>query len=123
MNHSEDYSGHPRARGRLLSVVEQGVYVTHHAVDRLRLHHPNVGIRGTLALLTKAEEVEPGFIAPFLARSLAGVGDRYFISACRRGVFVVVPGRQGGSFPWALVTYLRFGSYQRDVAEQLLGAP
>lgn len=103
-------------------VVEQGVYVTRHARQRLQLHHPNAGIRVALALLARADEVEPGLIAPFLGRGLDAVRDRYFVSACRRGVFVVARGRLEGGFPWVLVTYLRFGPHQQAVAEQLLGA-
>lgn len=119
----EESSGRASYEARpSIAVVEQGVYVTLHARQRLQLHHPNAGIRGALALLARAEEVEAGLIAPFLGRRLDAVRDRYFVSACRRGVFVVARGRLEGGFPWALVTYLRFGPYQQAVAEQLLGA-
>lgn len=104
-----------------LGIVEQGVYVTQHALQRLRLHHPSAGVRGALALLSRAEEVAPRLIAPFLGRGPDAVRDRYFVSACRRGVFVVARGRREGGFPWVLVTYLRFGPHQQLVAERLLG--
>ncbi len=103
-------------------VVEQGVFVTSHAVERLREHHPRVGIRGTLALLARATEIEQGLAATFLGRSLAGVRDRYFLSADRRGIFAVARSFEGSSFHWVLVTYLRFGNYQQEVAERLMGA-
>lgn len=119
----EKYPGpHTHARRPHRSLVDEGVYVSGHALERLREHHPNVGVRGALALLARAQEVEPGFIAPFLGRPLEAVRDRYLISADRRGVFVIVPGPEGASFPWTARTYLRFGPYQQAVAEQLLGA-
>lgn len=102
-------------------VVEQGVYVSPHALQRLRLHHPKAGVRGALALLSRAQAVEPGLIAPFLGRGLNAVRDRYFVSACRRGVFVVAKSRHEGAFPWALVTYLRFGPHQQSEAARILG--
>lgn len=120
---TEESSGRASCDARpSIVVVEQGVYVSPHALQRLQLHHPKAGVRGALALLSRAEEVEPGLIAPFLGRGLNAVRDRYFVSACRRGVFVIAKGRHEGGFPWALVTYLRFGPHQQSVAEQLLGA-
>ena len=104
------------------SVVADGVFVTFHARERLRLHHPNAGVRGALALLDRSTEVEPGFIAPFIGRRAETLQDRYFVATDRSGVFVVARSFEGGTFPWALVTYLRFGQYQQEVAERLLGA-
>lgn len=120
MRHSEGSSGQSHARDGLSTVVEQGVYVTGHALDRLRLHHPRVGVRGALALLAEAREVEPGIIAPFLGRSLEGVRDRYFLSACGWGAFVLAASRSAGRSKWVLITYLRFGPYQHEVAQRLL---
>jgi hypothetical protein len=104
------------------SIIDDGVYVTGHALDRLREHHPRAGVRGALALLGRAEEIQPGLAAAFLGRSLDAVRDRYFLSADRRGIFAVAPSYEGRSFPWALVTYLRFGAHQQEVAERLMGA-
>ncbi|MBM4367834.1 MAG: hypothetical protein FJ102_16595 [Deltaproteobacteria bacterium] len=120
----KESSGSPRVqRGASSpSIVDEGVYVTPHALDRLREHHPNAGVRGALALLARAQEVEAGLAAAFLGRSLDGVRDRYFMSADRRGIFAVARSYEGRSFPWALVTYLRFGPHQQDVAERLMGA-
>lgn len=115
-------SGPRAARRPRPTLVDEGVYVSLHAPERLREHHPNVGVRGTLALLSRAREVEPGFIAPFLGRSLDGVRDRYFVSGDHRGVFVIAPSRKVGPSPWTAVTYLRFAPHQQAVAEQLLGA-
>lgn len=116
----EGTSGQSHVRDGHSTVVEQGVYVTSHALERLRIHHPRV--RGVLCLLAKAEEVEPGFIAPLLGRPLEAVRDRYFLSADGWGVFVLAPARSGGPSMWVLVTYLRFGPYQREVARRLLVA-
>ncbi len=60
---TEESSGRASCDARpSIAVVEQGVYVTLHARQRLQLHHPNAGIRGALALLARAEEVESGLM-------------------------------------------------------------
>ena len=101
--------------------IDEVVYFSRHALERLREHYPNVGVRGARAILAQAQTVEPGFIAPFLGRPLRAVRDRYLVSADRRGVFVLVPGPSGARFLWTACTYLRFGPYQQSVAAQLLG--
>ncbi len=97
-------------------------WVSPHALDRLREHRSRIGVRGALALLERSTEVEPGFASPLLGRPLEKVRDRYFFSADRRGVFVIAPSFRGSSFAWAMVTYLRLGQRQHDVAACLLGA-
>ena len=109
-----------RATSKRVAVEE--VYVSEHALGRLRQHHPSVGIRGTLALLMAATEIEPGMAAAFLGRSLEAVRDRYFLSADRRGIFTLARSFEGRGFKWVIITYLRFGQYQQEVAERLLGA-
>ena len=99
-----------------------GTWVSRHALARLREHHPNIGVRGALELLARSSECEPGLVAPILGRPLEKVRDRYFFSADRRGVFVIAPSLPGSSFAWAMVTYLRVGPYQQEVATRLLGA-
>lgn len=104
------------------SILDEGVYVTRHALDRLHEHHPNAGVRGALSLLASSIEIEPGLAAAFLGRSLNGVRDRYFMSADRRGIFAVTPNREGQTFPWVLITWLRFGAYQQEVARRIMEA-
>lgn len=104
-------------------LVDQGVWVSPHALDRVREHHPNAGVRGALALLTRAQEVEPGLIAPFLGRRLEAVRDRYLISADRCGAFVIVRAADDAHFRWTMRTYLRFDAHQEAVAAQLLDGP
>lgn len=116
-------SGRRNPSQPLSTIVQQSLWVSRHALERLREHHPKAGVRGALALLTLAQEVEPGFIAPFLGRRLEAVRDRYLISADRGGVFVVVRAPEGARFPWTVVTYLRFGDNQQAVAVRLLGRP
>lgn len=102
------------------TLVEQGVWVSRHALDRVREHHPNAGVRGALALLARADEVAAGFIAPFLDRRLEDVRDRYLIAADRKGCFVIVRAGGSGRLPWTMITYLRFDAHQEDVASRLL---
>lgn len=110
------------SRDDLSCLLNEGVYVTRHALDRLREHYPDTGIRGALRLLERATGIDPGLAAAFLGRSPNGVRDRYFMSADRRGIFTVAHSREGCSFPWALVTYLRFSAYQQEVANRLMEA-
>jgi hypothetical protein len=120
----ENHSGSRRSprRGPAPSIVDDGVFVTRHALERLQLHHPCSNYHDALRLLGAAQEMEAGLAAPFLGRSLAGVQDRYWMASDRRGIFVVVRNRTQGSFPWVLITYLRFGPYQQAVAVRLFGA-
>ncbi len=96
------------------------VRVTRHARDRLREHHPHVGVRGALALLARAKDVEPHLIAPILGRSLDGVPDRYLIAADRRGCFVIARSGESARFPWYMPTYLRFDVRQEEEVARLL---
>lgn len=102
-------------------LVDQGVFVSSHALDRFREHHPRAGFRGSLASISCSDEVEPGLIAPFLRRRLEAVRDRYFIVADRLGTWVVTRNRRADGLPWFAVTYLRFDAHQQAVAERLLG--
>ena len=105
-----------------LSVVTDGVFVTRHARQRIGMHHPNTGVRGALALLQRSREVEPALIAPFVGRRVESLPDRYFLAVDAWGVFVIARSFEGGSFPWAMVTYLRFWPNQQQAAALLLGA-
>jgi len=53
---------------------------------------------------------------------MEAVPDRYFFSEDRRGVFVVARSAADRAIPWTMVTYVRLGDYQHDVAARLLGA-
>lgn len=101
--------------------VSLDLWVRPHALDRIRLHHPSVGVRGALALVRCAEEIPAGIAAPLLGRSLEGVQDRYFLAHDRGGIFVIVRSQPQHTFGWVMVTYLRFGGYQQDVAIRLYG--
>ena len=105
------------ASGR--AVVDAGLYITGHATERFRKHHPHADWRMGLRCVASAVEVSQGAIAPLIGRSVKAVPDRYFLTADRQGVWVVAPGRPGASRPWSAVTYLRFQAYQKQLAERL----
>lgn len=94
--------------------------MTRHALQRLQEHHAHIGFRGALGFFSRAVEVEGAIIAPFLGRRLEDVRDRYYVTHDGMGVFVVVRARQSDKRPWVIVTYVRFGDYQRSVAQRLL---
>jgi hypothetical protein len=102
-----------------LACVEHGVFVTHHARVRLQEHFPNMGVRGALTLLSRSEEIAPGVAAALTGRSLAGVQDCYFLTPDRRGLMVLARPARADGFAWCMVTYLRFGDRQADVAARL----
>jgi para-aminobenzoate synthetase len=101
------------------SILDQGVFISRHTLERLREHYPRIGVRGALDLLGQANEEEGAFIAAFLGRSIKEVQDRYFVTADCQGVFVIARGRKEGDLPWQTVTYLRFGAYQQEIARKL----
>lgn len=100
------------------------VWVSRHAADRIREHHPHAGVNGCRALLAIASPVQPEVVAGLLGRSLEGVRDRYLVAADRRGVFVVAayseatrPGSD--ALPETLVTYVRLSPSQVEAAVRL----
>lgn len=101
-------------------------WITRHARERLQEHHPNIGIRGSLALLGAAIPMAAEVAAGVLARTDSGVQDRYLLAEDRAGIFVVVhcPERP---IPDVLVTYIRLGQAQQDLMWRLYpwagGAP
>lgn len=116
MNPSKTHPGHSGSPSG-----SSEVFVTHHALLRLREHHPHVGVRGALQILAASQEVDGALVAPFLGRCLEACRDRYFVTPGCKGVLVLVatPSR---SFPWTMRTWLRFGPYQQSVALRLLEA-
>lgn len=97
------------------------VWVTAHALDRLREHYPDMGVRGARTMLAASLWLEPGEVSGFLQRSTTTCQDAYWLSPDGRGILVVADGRT--SLPtdrrWSLVTYLRLTPAQRDQALQL----
>ena len=93
-------------------------WITAHARERLQEHHPNIGTRGALALLQAAIPVPAEVVAGFLARKDSAVQDRYLLAEDRAGIFVLVhcPER---AIPDVLVTYIRLGQAQQDLAWRL----
>lgn len=101
------------------------VWVTQHALERLREHYPAIGVRGARTLLAASLQIARGEVAGFLQRSTTTCQDDYWLSPDLGGIFVVASGR--GSLPtdrdWSLVTYLRLTPAQQNQALQLWGAP
>lgn len=120
---SEERVGAGTLRQPPSTLVDQGVWVSAHALERVRVHHPHTDVWGVLALLARAEAVTAGFVAPLLGRRLEDVRDGYLVSPDRRGCFVVAASTVRARFPWTLITYLRFFEYQTQVATRLLGLP
>jgi hypothetical protein len=100
----------------------QTVFIRPHALERFQEHHPDATRFSLCRELERATEVEGAFLAPFLGRRLEGVRDRYKVAQDGWGVFVLALNRNPEAFfPWVLVTYLRFGVYQRETMVRLLG--
>lgn len=97
------------------------VYVTPHALERIHTHHPNAGPKGVRSMLAAADPVDAHEVAGLLHRRSPDPSDRYFLSRCRRGIFVVAPGIHSDGSGLALVTYLRLSPAQREGAVRLWG--
>ena len=99
------------------------VWITAHALDRLREHYPDIGVRGARTMLAASRWLEPGEVSGFLQRSTTACLDHYWLSPDLGGIFVVATGRR--SLPtdrdWSLVTYLRLTPAQQDQARHLWG--
>lgn len=99
------------------------VWVTTHALDRLREHYPGIGVRGARTLVDASRWLEPGEVSGFLQRSTTACRDHYWLSPDLGGIFVVADGRTAllTDRRWSLVTYLRLTPAQQDQALHLWG--
>jgi hypothetical protein len=97
----------------------ESVYVSKHAVTQLRKHYQNIGVRGTLNLLSKATIVSGELVAAITFRALEACQDTYAIDEERRGIFVLAEPKDEGMWSdFVLVTYLRLGAEQQGVAQR-----
>ena len=99
-----------------------GVWVTAHVRERLREHHPFIGTRGARAMFERSTEISREVAAGLLCRQMSAVQDRYYLAEDRRGLFVLLerPHHVRPDETWrSLVTYIRFGPAQVEVATRL----
>ncbi len=92
------------------------LHITFHAVERFALHHPEASELEVAEAVEQALEIAPQAALPLLGRnSTRPTNSRYRLAADRQGVFVLeaVAGRS------AVVTYLRFGPWQAQLAERI----
>ena len=99
------------------------VWITAHALDRLREHYADIGVRGARTMLAASRWLEPGEVSGFLQRSTTACRDHYWLSPDMGGIFVVAGGRTAPPTDrrWSLVTYLRLTPAQQDQARNLWG--
>lgn len=99
------------------------LYLHAHALDRLRLHHPDLEHVDALRLLQASREIDAAWAATLTCRPLERVRDRYLLSPDGLGLFVVKENRDTSSrHRWVVLTWLRFGPHQQAYAQQLLEA-
>lgn len=110
-------------RADLADIIDlERIYVSKHAASQLRKHYQNIGVRGTLNLLSKAVVVSSELVSAITVRALEACRDTYAIDEERRGIFVIAePKLEDFSFEHVLVTYLRLGPGQREVAQRFFG--
>lgn len=97
------------------------VFVTRHAQERLREHHPYAGVRGALAMLSRSTEVSGGVVAGLLHRSIEATQDYYYLSEDYSGIFVLVWSREGAESEMTMITYIRLMPSQQAEARRLWG--
>jgi hypothetical protein len=62
------------------------LFVTAHALDRVRAHHPGIGVRGVLLMLADSEQIEGGALQGLLDRQESAARDAYFLAPDRWGL-------------------------------------
>jgi hypothetical protein len=100
----------------------EGAIFSAHAIDRMREHESDVDVPSAQAALASSEHVACELAAALLQRSLEAVRDAYRITADRRGILVLATALSRGRPATVVVTYLRLGPMQRDLARSLWGA-
>lgn len=103
----------PRARGPSPPV---DLHITFHAVERFALHHPEASEVEVASAVEAALEIAPQAALPLIGRnSTRPTNSRYRLAWDRQGLFVLesVSGR------FIVVTYLRFGPWQAQLAERI----
>lgn len=109
----------PSAHGTPTAVVDDGVHVSVHALDRLREHHRDADRAQILGLLARATELAPETTQQVLGFRRLATSHRFFVAQDARGAFVV--GRNDRCpCPWVVKTYLRFDARQRRIAVSLV---
>ncbi len=96
------------------------MYVSQHALQRYRIHHPAADADAALLAVNAGEPLARELAAQLLGRHTPG-GERtehFVLVPDRKGVFVVSLDR-----PPSLVTYLRFGPAQEALALRLWPRP
>lgn len=84
-------------------------YVTTHALERYRLHHPDAKVPDARFAVNQGTPLDPDFIQRLTCRGMDWKGSRYISSPDGRGVFVL--DREYTT----VITYLRLNSAQQKV--------
>lgn len=93
------------------------IYVTRHAVDRYRLHHPGADWRDVLDGWDRGTDLEPETASALAGRAWSRRGSWYRLTSNRRGLLVVTRSCRRDGAPFILKTYLRFLESQQRFAE------
>lgn len=102
------------------AVVDEGVYITHHTLQRMLQVYDRVGFTGARNILSRATELDRDLVAALLARSSSACLDRYLLCDEQQGIFVVCENEPDRRGRWFVKTFLRLGDAQRRV---LAGGP
>ncbi len=96
------------------------VWVSEHAAVRVAEHHDVESRWDVVEMIDRAIEMPVEVVMGVLRRVHAGSGDRYFLAADRRGIFVLATSRiPESAFAYTLVTYLRLSASQVEQVERL----
>ncbi len=119
MNRDSGFVGRPLPRlTRKPSHV--AVWVSEHAAARVAEHHDVSSRWAVVEMIDRAIEMPVEVVMGVLRRVHAGTGDRYFLAADRRGIFVLATSRiPDSAFAYTLVTYLRLSASQVEQVERL----
>lgn len=96
---------------------ERHIYCTSHALKRLQMHRPSAGFRDAQQLWAVSTPIDGELVQALTGRRPEACSEsRYRITPCCKGIFVIVPVSSDEHLPWAMVTYLRLMTEQREMA-------
>lgn len=91
------------------------LWVSKHALERLRERYPNCGVPGARAILAESTRMDPGMVMAILRRTQGAAQDSYFLTRDKAEILVVAKTSEDFSWTYRLVTCIRLGQFQQDL--------
>ena len=89
-------------------------FITEHALDRFREHHPQATMDDLWDHLRYGTAADPSAVKTLLQRTYNPEGDKYVLSPDRRGIFALGPDKYHGA-DYVVKTYMRLSPWHREL--------